>query len=272
MTFDKNHPIIFVLVGVIICAVLAQSLYFLIKSYRRAKKIGMEMGKVKKTIVSAAIFTVAPAVSIVITIVALSKSLGYARPWLRLSVVGSLSYEAIAAANAASGMGKTLAELSESMTATEYVTISMVMTISIMVGIWLVPLIAKKMQKGLLTFEKRDKKWSDILQSALFIGMISAFVGYVFSDVSRLWLSEDGIFKTTSKNEFGEEIDAFFSSTSGLVPVFVMAVSAVVMCICGILMKKLGWKWLNDYALPIAMVIGMVAAIPLTSLLGGEIK
>ena len=71
----------------------------------------MDIKKIKKTIITAAIFTIAPAVSIVITILALSDSLGIALPWLRLSVVGSLSYEAIAAANAASGLGKTLAEL-----------------------------------------------------------------------------------------------------------------------------------------------------------------
>lgn len=271
MQFSVNHPILFVIVGVIIAAVLGQSVYFLIKSYRRAKVIGMDMGKIKKTIVSAAIFTVAPAVSIVITILALSKSLGIALPWLRLSVVGSLSYEAIAAANAASGMGKTLAELASNMTASEYVTISIVMTVSIMVGIWLVPLIGKKMQSGLVSFENRDKKWSDILQSSLFIGMISAFVGYVFSDVSRLWTSENGIYTVTTTDEYGESVTKLFDSTSGLVPVFVMAVSAVLMCVCGILMKKLGWKWLNDYALPICMVLGMAAAIPLTMLFGGEI-
>ncbi len=271
MVFSVNHPILFVIVGFVIAVVLGQSAYFLIKSYRRAKAIGMDIKKVKKTIVSSAIFTIAPAVSIVITILALSKSLGIALPWFRLSVVGSLSYEAIAAANAASGMGKKLSDLAGVMTASEYVTISIVMTVSIMVGIWLVPLISKKMQKGLVSFEAKDKKWSDIIQASLFIGMISAFVGYVFSDVSRLWQSEGGVFSSVSKNSDGEEVITRFTSTSGLVPVCVMAVSAVLMCICGILMKKLKWKWLNDYALPICMVAGMAAAIPLTSLLGGEI-
>ena len=270
MEFSANHPIIFVLVGIIIAVVLAQSVYFLVKSYRRAKTIGMDMKKIKKTMLTAAIFTIAPAVSIVITIVALSKSLGVALPWLRLSVVGSLSYETIAAANAASGMGKTLSELAYGMTASQYITIASVMTISIMVGIWLVPLISKKMQKGLVSFEKRDKKWSDILQSSLFIGMISAFVGYVFSDLERLWRSENGVF-TVSSTENGQEVVKYFTSTSGIVPVLVMAVSAVCMLICGLLMKKLNWKWLNDYALPICMIIGMAAAIPLTAWLGGEI-
>ena len=100
MEFNVNHPILFVLVGIIIAAVLGQSVYFLLKSVRQAKKIGMNMEKIKKTIITAAIFTIAPAVAIVITVISLSQSLGIALPWLRLSVVGSLSYEAIAAANA----------------------------------------------------------------------------------------------------------------------------------------------------------------------------
>ena len=77
MQFNVNHPILFVLVGIIIATVIAQSAYFLIKSYRRAKAIGMDMKKVNKTILTAAIFTIAPAVSIVITVVALSDSLGF---------------------------------------------------------------------------------------------------------------------------------------------------------------------------------------------------
>ena len=186
MEFNVNHPILFLLVGIIIAIVLLQSVYFLVKSWRRAKERGMDMKVLKKTVITAAIFTVAPAVSIVITVLTLSQSLGIVLPWLRLSVVGSLSYEAIAAANAASGMGTTLAELARGMDASSYVTIVIVMTVSIMVGIWLVPVISKRLQKGMSSFEKKDGKWGEILQSSLFIGMISAFVGYVFCDISRL--------------------------------------------------------------------------------------
>lgn len=263
MKFDVNHPILFVIVAVIIAVVIAQSVYFLVKSVRRAKQIKMDSKVVKKTIITAAVFTIAPAVAIVITVISLSQSLGIALPWLRLSVVGSLSYEAIAATNAASGMGVSLPDLVGKMTASQYVTIATVMTISIMVGIWLVPLIGKKMQKGLISFNEKDSKWSGILQNSLFIGMISAFVGFVFCDVSRLWSSTDGVFT----NSAGES----FTSTSGLVPVFVMLISAVLMITCGLLMKKFKWKWLNDYALPLCMVIGMASAIPLTAWLGGAI-
>ena len=270
MEFSVNHPLLFVLVGAIIALVVAQSVYFLVKSVRRAKEIGMDMTKIHKTIKTAAIFTVAPAVSIVITVVALSQSLGIALPWLRLSVVGSLSYEAIAAANAASGMGTTLKELGSSMTASQFVTIASVMTISIMVGIWLVPAIAKKYQSGLVSFEKKDAKWSDIMQNSLFIGMISAFVGYVFCDVSKLWKYPNGV-PTEIKNIDGTVENVIYQPTVGLVPVCVMACSALLMCVCGVLINKLKWKWLNDYALPICMVAGMAVAIPLTNWIGGII-
>ena len=263
MEFSVNHPILFLLVGLIIAVVLGQSFYFLIKAWRRAKEKGMDMSKIKKTIVTSAVFTIAPAVSIVITVLTLSQSLGVALPWLRLSVVGSLSYEAIAAANAASGMGMTLGELAENMTASAFITIAIVMTVSIMVGIWLVPVIGKKLQRGLVTFEKKDKRWSEILQNSLFIGMISAFVGFVFCDIYRLWSSENGVFVDANGNKF--------TSTSGLVPVFVMLASAISMCLCGVLANKTKWKWINDYALPVCMLVGMALAIPFTNLLGGAL-
>ena len=245
MEFSVNSPILFVMVGVIIAAVLAQSIFFLVRAWRRGKELGMDTKKLKKIAVSAAIFTIAPAVAIVISVMALSKDLGLALPWLRLSVVGSLSYEAIAANNAANAMGVTLGA-GNTFSASQYVTITLVMTLSIMVGIWLVPLIAKKMQNGMVNLEKRDKKWSDIFQSALFIGMISAFVGFSFCDFSSV----------------------FSGDLSGLIPVFVMLVSAVVMCIAGILVKKIKAAWIADYALPISLVLGMASAIPLTAWLG----
>lgn len=271
MTFDVNHPIIYVLVAVIICTVLAQSFYFLIRAYRRALAIGMDKVLLKKTIISSAIFTVAPAISILVGVISLSKSLGVAVPWLRLSVIGSLSYEMIAAQNAISGFGGTQTLGREITDPSVFVTIIWVMTIGIILGLVLTPLLTKKIQGGMLKLEKSDAKWREIFNNAMFLGMISAFLGFVFCDVYRLWSSEGGIFTTTEKTGEGAEVIVKYTSTSGLVPVFVMIISALIMVTCGILMKKLKWKWLNDYALPISMVLGMAAAIPLTSWLGGVV-
>ena len=242
MEFSTNSPILFVMVGIIIAAVLGQSVFFLIKALKRANELNMDKSKIKKIIASATLFTIAPAVAIVISIMALSKDLGLALPWLRLSVVGSLSYEAIAANNAANAMGISLGS-GASLNASQFVTITIVMTISILVGIWLVPVICKKMQSGISKLEQRDKKWSDIFSSAMFIGMISAFVGFVFCDV----------------------LLSFKGDYSGLIPVCVMGVSAIVMCLAGLIVKKVKAPWISDYALPISLLVGMASAIPITS-------
>jgi hypothetical protein len=258
------------MVGIIIAVVLAQSVYFLVRAYRRAVEKGMDMTVVKKTIISSSIFTIAPAVSILIGIVSLSKCLGIALPWLRLSVIGSLSYETIAARNAIAPFGM---DFSQPITdASIFVSVVWVMTISIIMGLILAPLLTKKIQGGMASLEKRDKKWLEIFNNSMFIGMISAFVGFVFCDVYRLWASENGVFTRTETDAItGEKVAVSYTSTSGLVPVFVMIISAVSMLLCGLLIKKLKWKWLNDYALPICMIVGMAAAIPLTNWLGGVI-
>ena len=248
MEFYVNHPVLFLLAGILIAAVLGQSVYFLVKALKRSREIGMDQIKIKKTIKTAAIFTIAPAVSIVISVITLSKTLGLPLPWLRLSVVGSLSYEAIAASNALSAMGLELGKV-DALTAQQFVNILLVMTISILVGIWLVPVIGKKLLGGMSKMEAKDKTWSEIFQNAMFIGMIAAFLGYVFCDFSMLWNPVEGV-----------------SPTTGLIPVAVMGVAALVMVILGLAMKK--WKWLGDYALPISLVLGMASAIPISAWLG----
>jgi len=247
LIFHVNHPVLFLLAGLVIAAVMGQSVYFLVKALKRSREIGMDQAKIRKTVKTAAIFTVAPAVSIVISVITLSKSLGIPLPWLRLSVVGSLSYEAIAASNALSSMGLELGKV-DALTAQQYVNITLVMTISIMVGIWLVPVIGKKLLGGMSKLESKDKKWAEIFQNAMFIGMIAAFLGYVFCDISRLWAPVEG-----------------FSPTSGLIPVAVMIAAALVMVVLGLLMRKPKLKWLGDYALPISLILGMASAIPITA-------
>ncbi len=247
MSFNPNHPIIYAIVAIIILLVIGQSVFFMVKALKRAKQLGIAKEKIKKVIISSAVFTIAPAIAIIISVISLSQSLGIPLPWLRLSVIGSMSYEIVAATNALSGMGITeIGNLVKSITAQQYVTVTLVMTISIMVGIILAPIIGKKLQKGMINLEKRDKKWSDIFSNSLFMGMIAAFLGLVFCDVSGV----------------------FVGNTAGLIPVCIFFSSAIVMLLCGLLMKITKWSFISEYALPISMVIGMILAIPFTAWLG----
>lgn len=245
MEFSVNHPIIFIMVGAIIALVLAQSVFFLVRAVKRAKELGIAKGTVTKTITSAALFTIAPAVAILVGVVALSKSLGLALPWLRLSVIGSITYETVAAGNAIEAAGQTMSELVTDPSI--FITIAWVMTVGIGAGLVFVPFVTKKLQSGMSKIGMKDKKWGEIFNNAMFLGMISAFLGYVFCDVGLIIKGD----------------------TSGLIPVCVMAVSAVVMALLGLIATKSKIRWLTDYALPVSLVAGMASAIPFTAWLGG---
>lgn len=67
---------------------------------KRAKELGIANQTIKNTIVSSSLFTIAPAIGIVATVLTLSAGLGYVLPWIRLTVIGNISYEVTAATNA----------------------------------------------------------------------------------------------------------------------------------------------------------------------------
>ena len=245
MEFHVNSPILFVLVGAIIALVVAQSVFFLARAIKRAKELGIAKDTVKKTVTSAAVFTIAPAVAVLVGVVALSKSLGVALPWLRLSVIGSITYETVAAGNALEAAGS-----SAGTTGTDpsiFITIAWVMTVGIAAGLILVPFVTKKLQRSMGKIGMKDKKGGESFNYAMFLGLISAFLGYVFCDVALVIKGD----------------------MSGLIPVCGMAGSAVVMAVCGLLATKAKIRWLTDYALPLSLIAGMVSAIPITTLLGG---
>jgi len=240
MGFSPNSTFLFIVAVCVIVFVLAQSLFFLIRAYRRAKELGMDMKQIKKTVVSSAIFTIAPAVSILLGVITLSKFLGLPLPWIRMSVIGAITYELPAATSTATAFGISPSEM---ITDPEvYAAIAWVMTLGIMPSIILVPLLLKKIQKGLLNMKNKDEKWSDLFSTSLFMGMIAAFSGMVFAGVGQ------GI--------------------TGWIPVFILAFSAVIMMICGLLIKKCKWQWLENYALPISMLCAMAFAIVVTPLFG----
>ncbi len=240
MNFDVNSTFLFVAVALIIVFVIAQSVFFLVKAWRRAKALGMNAKILKRTAAGSAVFTIAPAIAILIGVVTLSKKLGVPLPWLRLSVIGSITYELTAAEAGASAVGTSISDSSVPLTAIQYSTITWVMALGIIIGLILVPLLSRKILKGMNTLKKRDAKWGDIFSTALFMGMISAFLGVIFADVTM--------------------------GLTGWIPVFVMIVSAIIMALCGGLVKILKWRWLEDYALPLSMVGGMALAIPITNL------
>lgn len=239
MNFNPNSSFLFGVAAVVILFVIAQSVFFLVRAYRRGLVLGMDKKVLNKTILSTTVFTIAPAVSILLGVITLSKFLGIPLPWVRLSIIGAITYELPAATTTAQALG---VSLSETITDPKvYSAIAWVMTLGIMPGMFVILFFLKKIQNGIINLKNKDSKWGDIFMTSLFLGMISAFLGMVFSDVR--------------------------SGLPGFIPIFVLLFSALVMGICGLLIKKLNWKWLETYAMAISMLGAMIFAIIITPLI-----
>ncbi|MEG2252888.1 MAG: DUF5058 family protein [Clostridia bacterium] len=239
MPFSVNDPFLFVISGIIVAFVIAQSIFFLVKAQKQAKRLGLASATVRKTILSSSLFSIAPAVSILVGVITLSKFIGLPFPWMRLSVLGAVTYELPAASIAAATMG---ASVKETITDPQvFSVIAWVMTLGIIAGILLVLFGLKKIQGGMHSITGKDKRWGEIVMDSLFLGMVSAFVGMLFADIR--------------------------SGLPGLIPIAVALVSALLMAVCGILIKVCKIGWLEQYALPLCMLCAMALSIPITALL-----
>lgn len=240
MSFSVNDPFLYWLSAAVILVVLAQSVFFLVKAVKRARQLNLVNGTIGRTIASSAVFSIAPAVSILIGVLTLNRFLGLPFPWLRLSILGAVTYELPAATIAANAVGVGVTEPITDPTV--FAVIAWTMTLGIIAGIILILFGLKKIQKGMLTISGKDERWRGILMDALFLGMISAFLGLLFAHV------REGV--------------------AGLIPIVVAVVSALLMGVCGLLIKKLKWTWLEQYALPLCMLGSMALSIPITALMG----
>ncbi len=241
----QNDPFLYVIAGIVVAFVLFMAFWFLIKAIREGKRLGLSTKKLKDAALSAAVFTIAPSIAVLLTVVTLAGSLGIPLPWVRLSVIGAITYEVPAAQAVADAMGGTLS--SAASTPEGFTAIAWVMTLGIMLSVILIILFNKKIQGGMKILKSRDPKWMSILMSALFLGLISAFLSSALSG------------ETTDRTQPNVTIPA--TTGSILVSVLTLITSAVVMAICGLLMKKFKWKWLENYAIPISMLFSMGMAI-----------
>ena len=262
--FNPDSWVMYLMYALIVVFISAEAIFYLVKSVKKAKKIGMDMTKIKKVIKTSASFSVLPAIGIGIGVVTLIGSLGITVPAIRLSVIGALQYEtqmADGAAKAITGStdGLTLL-IQRGVTAQDYATIVTLMTIAIIAGPILVVLFYKKLQPKLAklgamkvggtvdpdaatkNLESDAKKANpnginlgDLAFQVSFIGMI---IGYIAMSIGAIAAMPGRI---TSYYNF-----------------IAVIVAALFMVLSDFLVKKLNWKWLDDFSVAFSMLFAML--------------
>ena len=268
MDFKENW-VMYLLAACVVVFVTVQSLYFIIKSWRHGKKIGLKKETMKETIMSSASFTFAPAVSILATVIALAASLGVVLPWIRLSVIGNLAYETTAAQTSLDVFGASLKN--EVTDPGQFSTIAWAMTIGSIAPLILLPFLCKFLQKKVgkaVNKSEKSQKLGDAISASAFIGIVCAFLAREISgNTMSNKIDAAGNF-VREVNEKGElAIVKVVTGSSGAMSILVLITAVVLMLVLELICKKFKLEKLETFAMPIAMLGAMGMAILFTAVL-----
>ncbi len=241
--FSLRDPMVFIMYGIVLAFIVALSLYYMISAFKRAKQLGIESSKIKKVITTSATFSILPGLGIALGVVTLIGTLGIAFPAIRLTVVGSLQYETQMANGVAEGLyGSMRAMIAHGISAQDFATMAMIMTIAICSGGVEVlffyrlyqPKIGKLMAKTSGGGKKGGVNIGDLVFQVSFIGMV---IGYLAMSL-----------ETLAKNV--TFVDGYYNFIAVLVAMGCMYV-------CDVLINKANWKWLDSFSTPLSMLIAM---------------
>ena len=272
MDFNSNSPMLYLIAGAVILFVLGQSLFFLIKSWKHGKELGIDSKKLKNAVTSSALFTIPSALSVLATVIALAPALGLVIPWVRLSVIGNLMYETTAAEAAMEALGHE-GGMAVPVTDPEvYAGVAWVMTLGICFSLVILPFVAKPLHKKFLAAGKKEEApvqetaenapetakkkrglngfINDFATPAIFIGLIGAFIARAIIGAGKPETFGDG---------------------AGVLSIITLVVAVVSSIILEILAKKFKLSWLEPFVMPIGMIIAMIAAIVFFNVLPEDI-
>lgn len=272
----KSSTALYLIAACVILFVLAQSVFFLVKAWKRGKELGIDSKKLKNSITSSALFTIPSALSVLATVIALAPALGLVVPWVRLSVLGNITYETVAATEAINAFGITTG-ISEAITDPEvFAGVAWVMTLGICFSLVILPFVAKPLHKKFLNAGKKKEEpetavvedeqteaapetkkkkrsfagFMDYVTPALFIGLIGAFISNSILGAGKKDVALDG---------------------AGVLSVVTLVTAVVSSIILELISKKCKLTWLEPFIMPIGMILGMVAAIICYNVLPPEI-
>ena len=223
----KSDGFMYALGAVVVLFVTAQSVFFLVRAWRRGRELGLSAESLKKTVTSSALFTVAPAFAILATVLTLSGALGIVLPWIRLTVIGAINYEVPAAEAAIEAFGSAGGLSQEVTDPTVFATVAWVMTLG-----------SKAVEK--------NGKWADVMSAAAFIGLISAFIGRAIAGKGNAEIVGDG---------------------AGVMSIAALLSSMLFMFILQKIADKFELKWLQSFAMPFSMILAMLVVMLLAQVL-----
>ena len=155
-----NSSLMMILVVIGLVYIIGLSLAFLKKAYTRCLELGISKETINNVIKSSAVFSIVPAISIVVgffALIAVFQSVVW--PWWRLSVIGSLSYETQISGLLASSFGQTM----DNLTPQQFGAVLILMSIGMLSGFIILIPFGKKMCMS-VTKDENSSTWKYIFR------------------------------------------------------------------------------------------------------------
>lgn len=230
MSFQEAlyHPLLYTLVAMVVLWVLGLSFWFARSSYHYALKLGFSKTQLRKLITSSAITSLVPSLAVMLGLFALAGVLGNAWPWLRLSVIGSVTYELLAAELTATSMGVVLGNVS-SIGLVGLVNVMLVMTTGIASGLLILLFFGKKIQQKVQMAASKTHSFGTVALECFMVALVVTF------------------------------LPAFW--TLSWVHFLVFLTSITITVSLGLIMVRYQIRWLKDFILAFALLGGMASSL-----------
>lgn len=246
----KESGFMYALAVCVIGFVVIESVFFIVKAWRRGKALGIPAETLKNTVFSSIVFSIAPALSILTTVIVLASALGIVLPWIRLSVIGNLAYETVASETMLNVMGSSLT--TPITQPKQFGAVAWVMTLGTSFALVLLPIFCKTIHKkvgNVVSKNEKNSKMADVISAAAFIGIIAAFIARAIYGKT-----EDGVG------------DAGFMSICTLLTAVIVSLALETLC------AKFKLKKLEPFAMPLAMFAAMGMAVVMNLVLPEAVK
>ena len=222
-----NSSTMAILCGITILIVLLQPVLFIFAAVKRAKELNMSREELKEAATSSAVFSIIPSLPIIISYLILVPSLGRYFPWLRLSVVGSASYETMAANMAAEAFGLESISVPD-IPVDVFVCIVFVVTVGILGGNIFNVFFLKTYDKKVESLKTKNAKLVPVITTAMFLGL------------------------------YGTMSAPHITNFTNIPAVTAIAGAGIAALIFDRLARKV--KRLKEFAFPLSMIVGMLAS------------
>lgn len=231
-----NGKLLYVLVIIGLLTVGCICVFFYRRGKKRALELGVDEQRFKSAMRSSIMVSIVPSIAVIIGLFSLAPVMGVPWPWFRLSVVGSVSYELMAAGMAATSAGySSLAAFWEADDANVLGAVMFVMSIAIMTGMVCNLFLTEKIHTSMTTYRKKGSGWSALVSACFMLGLLCVFL----------------------------PLNMLKGTVACLTVITSAAVTVILSKIAG-----MGAKWLSDYVLSAALIAGCVSSVFWSSLFG----